>query len=872
MQQSNLRPFNGANCSGNPKTGRMIRNILKASQVSLTALSNIYILRIPLLICLLILVAGTVMGQPSPTSAAERLKLIEQKKKLDQRSTVNSISFRNIGPSVMSGRIVDVDVNPGDPTEFYAAYATGGLWHTINNGQSFEPVFDNEAVIFIGDIAVNWTASTDTSNRIIWVGTGEVNSSRSSYAGIGVYKTMNGGKTWEYKGLPGSQHIGKILLHPSDPSIAWVAAMGALYSYNKERGVYKTTDGGNSWQHSLYIDEKTGVVDMDINPANPDEIYAAAWSRLRKGWNFEEAGPAGGIYKSTDGGKKWIRLNSGQSGFPEGKGIGRIGIAVYPKDPRIVYAVLDNNFSKTVSKEKKDTANYTLDDFKNISKEKFLQLDEHKLDSFLLKNRFPKKYTAAVIREKVVRGTLGASAVYDYLADANADLLNASVIGAEVYRSDDAGKTWKKTHEKEINTFRTYGYYFGKIYVSPVDEKKLFVLGVEVLESKDGGKNFMAIDKGNVHADHHALWINPKKDSHLINGNDGGINITYDNGSNWYKANAPSVGQFYDIDVDNAKPYNVYGGLQDNGTWYGPSDHKENNDWTASGHYAYKSIGGGDGMQVQVDKRDNKTVYLGYQFGFYARRNLETGAVKGIRARHDLGETPLRFNWQVPILLSSHQPEVLYYGTNKFHRSLNQGDTLYTLSEDLTNGMKVGDVPFGTITTISESPLKFGLLYCGTDDGNVQLSKDGGYTWSLVSKKLPSNLYISRVVASRHKEGRVYVTMNGYREDDFKAYLFVSEDYGSTWKQLGKDLPYEPLNVLVEDPRSEDVLYVGSDGGLYLTNDGGQSFMSWNKGLPHSVPVHDIAIQERENEIVLGTHGRSIYIAKLPEPGDSKSK
>ena len=797
-------------------------------------------------------------AQVKPTPAAERLKKIQQRKELFQKSLVNDIAFKNIGPSIMSGRISDVEVNPDDPTEFYAAYASGGLWHTVNNGQSFVSIFDSTDILTIGDIAVNW------KTRTIWVGTGEVNSSRSSYAGIGIFTSHNNGRTWEYMGLPESHHIGKIQLHTTDPLTAWVAVLGHLYSPNKDRGIYKTNDGGKSWKHTLYINENTGVVDLDINPSNPMELYAAAWYRTRTAWNFEEGGKSSGIYKSTDGGETWLLSTKGNNGFPVGEGIGRIGIAVYPKNPQIIYAVLDNNFRKPdTARRRTDTGRYILKDFNQLAAIEFLKLDEKKLDAFLRQNRLPSKYTATSVKELVRTEKVKPTALYEYLFDANTALFETPIIGCEVYRSDNAGLTWQKTNTKEIPNYNTYGYYFGKIYVSPYNENKVYTLGFYMQLSTDGGKTFKTIDKSNVHPDHHALWINPKKDNHFINGNDGGLNITYDDGASWYKANMPSVGQFYAIALDDAKPYNVYGGLQDNGTWFGPATHKEDAGWIDNGEYAFKSIGGGDGMQVQVDTRDNQTIYSGFQFGSYSRQNREKKDFKSVKPRHEMGEPSLRFNWQSPILLSVHNQDVFYLGSNRFHRSLNKGDSMIALSNDLTNGKKEGDVPFGTITTLSESPLKFGLLYAGTDDGNIHISKDGGYTWSNVSKNLPQGLWVSRVIASQFKEGRVYVTLNGYRNDHFLPYLYVSDDYGNTWKVTGKNLPNEPLNVVKEDPKSDSIVYVGSDGGLYVSIDQGNSFMTWNSGLPRSVPVHDIAIHQRDNEIVLGTHGRSLYVAKL---------
>ena len=829
------------------------------------------------LICIFTHLHLCTFSQVSATPAEERMKKVQQRKALEQKSVVNDISFRNIGPVTMSGRVVDIEANPDDPTEFYVAYASGGLWYTKNNGLSFKSIFDSEDILTIGDIAVNWKTKT------IWVGTGEVNSSRSSYAGIGVYKSADGGKTWEYLGLPDSQHIGKIQLHPSDDNTAWVAVLGHLYSPNKERGVYKTTDGGKTWKKTLYIDDNTGAVEMDINPQNANELYTAMWHKTRSAWDFVENGKTSGIYKSTDGGETW-KLISG-NGFPNDDGVGRIGLCVYPKNPQIVYAVLDNQNNKPDT-ARRDTSVYRTDDFKGLTKETFAQLDSKKLDTFLSRNRMYPRYTSKILKDAVANEKFKPTVLYDYL-NVNTGF-ESNPIGCEIYRSDNGGQSWKKVNEKEIGMFFTYGYYFAKIYVSPYNENKVYILGLNAMESMDGGKTFKNIDRNNVHADHHALWINPKKDSHLINGNDGGVNITYDDGEVWYKANTPPVGQFYAITTDNAKPYNVYGGLQDNGVWY-VSSQAGRNPFAGSGLGqtvgGEVNIGGGDGMQVQVDTRDNTTAYSGSQFGSYSRTNRITReGTRRITPRHELGEFPYRFNWQSPILLSSFNQDIVYFGSNHFHRSMNKGDTMITMTPDLSNGKKEGNVPYGTLTTISESPLRFGLIYTGTDDGNLHVTKDGGYNWEQLNQtnqpstgkkdKKPQtsnlklqthNLWVSRVLASQHKESRVYVTLNGYRIDNFLPYVYVSDDHGKTWMQIGKDLPNEPVNVIREDPKDENILYVGTDGGLYVSFDKGNSFMIWNKGLPRSVPIHDIAIQQRENEIVLGTHGRSLYIAKLDE-------
>ena len=827
-----------------------------------------------------LLIFTFVFGQVNPTPASERMQGLNLRRKLESRSLLNEVQFHNIGPSIMSGRVVDIDANPEDPTEFYVAYATGGLWHTTNNGQSFTPIMDSLDMLFIGDIAVNWNSKP----RIIWVGTGEVNSSRSSYAGVGVYKTTNNGKTWEYLGLPESHHIGKVQLHPTNPDIAWVAALGHLYSANKDRGVYKTTDGGKTWKQTLYVDDNTGAVDLDINPANPNELYAGMWYRVRRAWKFEESGKTSGIYKSSDGGDTWKIVSGPGSGFMTGDKVGRIGIAVYPQKPNIVYAIVDNNNPKPDTTKKNDSL-YKKEDFKSLTIEQFAQLDSKKLDTFLKKSFFPRKYTAALVKDMVATGKVKPTAVWDYL-DSDDGFQNSGIYGCEIYRSDDYGITWKKTNEKGIGIFSTYGYYFGKIFVSPVNENKLVITGVSLQLSTDGGKTFKNIDKANVHGDHHVVWMNPKRDSHMINGNDGGCNISYDNGEHWFFANTPPVGQYYSVVTDDDRPYNVYGGLQDNNVWYGTSSNQEGPRWQSSGDYPYKSLVGGDGMQVQVDTRDNTTTYAGSQFGVYSRLNRKTrGDRKSVRPQHQLGETPLRFNWQTPILLSKHNQDIFYIGANRLYRSFNKGDSLALASNDLSNGRVPGNVPYGTLTTLSESPVRFGMLYAGTDDGNIHRSNDGGYSWEQLNQtgpppppvkkgaKLPTansklqtnNLWVSRVTASQHKEARVYVSLNGYRFDNFAPYLYMSDDYGNTWKTIGKDLPYEPINVIREDPKNDSILYVGTDGGLYVSFDQGNSFMIWNGGLPKSVPVHDIAIQQRENEIILGTHGRSLYVSKLDD-------
>lgn len=801
---------------------------------------------------------GLSAQNPVPATPAQpRIQSYAQRQALRDASIANAIAFRNVGPTVMSGRVADIDVWEEDPTHFYVAYASGGLWKTENNGLSFTPLFEKEVVMTIGDIAVDWETGT------IWVGTGEVNSSRSSYAGTGIYKSTDEGKTWTHLGLPETHHIGRILLHPDDPNTAWVAALGHLYSSNPERGLYKTSDGGKSWARTLYAGPETGVVDLIMEPGNPDVLYAATWQRERRAWNFVESGAESAIYKSTDGGDTWARLTNINSGFPTGEGTGRIGLDMVQADGNmILYAAIDN-YGRRPAKQKEDEL--TKAELRTMTKEAFLELPPYQIKDYLRSNGFPKKYSLETVLEMVTKDEITPQDLVAYVEDANSLLFDTPVIGLEVYRSDNGGRTWSKTHDDYIDqVYNSYGYYFGQIRVAPQDPNQIFVMGVPVLRSDDGGKTWTNIMQDNVHADHHALWINPNRPEHLILGNDGGINISYDNGAHWVKCNSPAVGQFYTVAVDDAKPYRIYGGLQDNGVWMGPSNYEASDRWHATGQYPYKEIMGGDGMQVAIDPRDNQTVYTGFQFGNYFRINTSTEKTTYITPKPNLGERPYRWNWQAPIHLSIHNPDILYMGAQKMLRSMNQGENFEEISGDLTQGGMTGDVPYGTLSSIHESPLQFGLLYAGSDDGLVHLSRDGGFSWSNITSNLPGDLWVSRVQASAHQKSRVYVALNGYRWDDFTPYLYVSEDYGSTWQRIGQDLPLEPVNVIREDPEHPELLYVGTDHGLYISLDKGKHFMLLDNNLP-AVAVHDLAIQNTAKELVVGTHGRSIYVGRIKE-------
>ena len=740
---------------------------------------------------------------------------------------------------------------------FYVAFASGGLWETKNQGASFEPLFDREIVMTIGDIAVDW------KNNVIYVGSGENNSSRSSYSGYGMFKSIDNGKTWEQIGIEDSHHIGRIILHPADPNTMWVSVLGHLYSTSEARGVYKTTDGGKNWKKVLYANDKAGGIELVSHPDNSEVLYAALWERERSAWNFIGSGDGSGIYKTTDGGETWNKISGGTSGFPDTKGTGRVGMAVAPSDPSIVYAILDNQDRK--AKEEKKDEGLTKDELRDMSRDSFLEVKDSVLTVFLSKNRFPKKYTAASIKASVKNGKIQPIALVEYLEDANAMLFDTPVIGSEVYRSNDGGATWSKTHEGYLeDLFYSYGYYFAQISVDAKDPDKVYTMGVPIIKSADGGKTWSNINKYNVHVDHHALWVNPDRSGHLINGNDGGVNISFDDGENWTKCNTLPVAQFYDVNVDMATPYNVYGGLQDNGVWVGPSNYNSERPWSDEAKYSWQELLGGDGMQVEIDTRDNNTVYTGFQFGNYYRINKLTGETKRITPVHELGERPLRWNWETPVHLSRHNQDVLYMGSNKFHRSMDKGDTFETLSGDLTTGGRKGNVSYGTMTSIVESPMRFGLIYIGTDDGNIHVSHNVGHSWEKISNRLPADMWVSSVVPSAHKEGRVYATLNGYRWDNFEALVYKSDDYGKSWVKIGTDLPAEPVNVIVEDNVNPDVLYVGTDNGAYVSMDRGQSFMAFGTSLPN-VAVHDIVIQTREKDLIIGTHGRSIYVADLEE-------
>ncbi len=739
------------------------------------------------------------------------------------------LAWRALGPVNHSGRVVDVEVDPKHPGTFYVAAASGGVWKTSDHGLHFTPIFDGQDCFSIGDIAVD-----PSDPETIWVGTGEANNQRSSYWGHGVYKSTDGGKTWRRVGLRDSHHIGRIAVDPTDGDRVFVAALGHLYTPNDERGLYLTTDGGKTWRRVLKISKDVGVVDVAIKPDDPKIVLAASYERRRRAWHFDGAGPGSGLWRSTDGGKTWTRVTEG---LPSGE-IGRIGISFCASKPNVVYLTLSNQNPRKV---------------KRVTVE-------------------PEEGAAPAPDESAAGGGGEAPAVLDGGAVQGPEIVRAQrrarrrapTQGGEVYRSDDAGRTWRKVNRKPVGGRPPY--YYGQIRVAPQDPDKVWVLSTVLFVSKDGGKNFARDGAPGVHGDHHALWIDPHDGEHLLLGNDGGLCESWDGGRHWIHFENLPIGQYYAISVDNADPYRIYGGTQDNGSWGIPSRGP-----TARGlrlQDSYK-VAGGDGFYVRVDPEDPNTLYAESQFGGLVRVDLKTMRLRSIKPRPERGQAAFRFNWMSPLVVSPHNHTILYFGGNRLFRSLNRGEDWTAISPDLTTRdpkKLAGNVPHCTITTISESRLRFGLIWVGTDDGKLWLTADGGRTWRDRTAALPSEargLWISRVCASRFAEGRCFVAVTGYREDRFEPLLYVTDDYGLTFRRIAGDLPREgPVNVVLEDARDPDLLFAGTEFGVFFSLSRGGRWHRLGKGLP-TVAVHDLALQERERELVAGTHGRGVWVLPI---------
>lgn len=696
---------------------------------------------------------------------------------------LSRIPFRSIGPAVMSGRIANMDVDPKNKSVIYIASASGGVWKSTSGGVNWRPIFDTMDSASIGDVKVSRADS-----NIVWVGAGESNNRNSSAWGFGMYKSTDAGETWKKVGLEETQQIARIVTHPKDPKKIWAAVIGPLWGASEHRGVYMTEDGGETWKKVLYVDEKTGAIDIVIDPKNPNILFAGMYERMRFPWTFYSGGPNGGVFRSKDGGKTWTKLTKG---LPTGS-TGRIGLTIYPKNPKIVYAI--------------------------IEAERGTQPEQNQNG---------------------------------------------------VYRSDDGGDSWKK-----MGTHTTRPFYYHEIMVDPNDDTHLYSLSTQLMESTDSGLTWRPV-RISIHVDFHAIWIDPDNSQHFWVGNDGGAAETWDGGRTWRWANGIVVAQFYAIGFDMANPYHVYGGLQDNGSWGGPSRTRVQR---GIGNFHWYRVAGGDGFHVQVDPVENTTVYAESQGGAIVRFDKKTGQSRSIRPRPPQGET-YRFNWSSPIVLSPHNPRTVWFGGNKLFKSVDRGDNWQVVSPDLTTNDPKKQEPMGgltpertgaethcTIITISESPVRPDVVWVGTDDGLVHVTKNGGVEWTSVTANLvdvPANTWCSRVEASRYSLERCYATFDGHRSNDMKPYVLMTDDFGKTWKNITNNLPANgSVYVIKEDPMNPDLLYVGTEFGLFVSFNRGETWTQWKTNFP-TVAVHDLAIHPREREIVVGTHGRGIYIAPV---------
>jgi photosystem II stability/assembly factor-like uncharacterized protein len=689
------------------------------------------------------------------------------------------LQWRCVGPAAMGGRTVDIDVVEKEPWIIYAAIGPSGVWKSVNNGISWRPVFHKENTVSVGDIAV-----VQSQPNIVWVGTGEATCRNSVTIGDGVYKSTDSGRTWTNVGLADTRHISRIIPDPDDPNIVYVAAMGHLWGPNEERGIYKTSDGGKTWQKVLYVDENTGFADIAMDPSDSLTLFAAAYEYRRLPYHFASGGPGSGLYKTTDGGETWQKLTKD---LPAGI-MGRIGIDVSRSNPDVVYVLIEHE-------------------------------------------------------------------------------------DAGIWRSEDKGESWTRTCDnKTYESINFRPFYYSQIRVDPSDDKVVYVFSGGSYVSKDMGKKFRAISAG-THSDHHALWIDPDNPLHLIDGNDGGIDISYDGGKTWQGIQHMALAEVYQIGFDLRSPYYVYCGLQDNGVWGGPSATLDNQgiinaDWFV--------VGSGDGFYAQVDPNDHNIVYANSQMNGLYRYDMRIKKSQTIRPLASLEEPPYRFNWNSPIHISPHDSKVVYTGGNYLFKTTDAGHSWEIISPDLSTNdpdkQKDSGGPITpdntgaeihcTIITISESPVQSGVIWCGTDDGNVQVTKDGGKTWKNVVKNiegLPPNTWCSRIEASHFYESTAYAAFDGHRHDDYNAYLYKTSDYGKTWTSLKGNLPFGWIHVIREDLVNPKLLYVGMEFGIYGSLDGGKTWFSLQNNLP-TVAVRDIAVHPKENDLIIGTHGRGIWI------------
>ncbi len=774
------------------------------------------------------------------TAPESRWAAWERQQAMTKASTLTALPWRSIGPSIQGGRVVDIESVPNQPFSFYVAFASGGVWKSTNNGQSFIPLSDGLPSMILGDIAVDPNAP-----ETLWVGTGEPNASRSSYSGLGVFRSTDGGKSFESKGLLGADRIARILIDPRNSKRILVAVQGPLYSEGGMRGVFVSEDAGLSWKQTLKTDNGwSGATELVFHPTNPNVVYAATWDKQRSSWDFRESGTGSAVYKSTDAGLTFKKLQA----FPSGPGVGRIGLAVSAAKPDWIYASVDQHAPMPEAQRLLGGQPLSPARLKAMSKAEFLSQDPDQIEQFLAGSDFPTTLDAAKLIESLKSDVITMDQLRAKLLDGDASLFNTDITGLELYRSENAGDAWEKRHAQPIRDLTyTYGYYFSMLAVAPDNAEQVTLLGMPLAISDDGGKTFSGrLNNEEVHVDHHVWKIDPNFPNRILNGNDGGADISYDGGLHWSRFDRQAVGQSYAIAFDMAQPYNIYTGLQDNGTVKGSSRAKPDD------LEAWTFVGGGDGMQIEVDPRDN-SIYTGYQFGNYSY----SGGGE-VRPRAPMAEPLYRFNWQTPIRLSKFNADVLYMGGNKLFRSLDKGKTFEAISGDLTRSKARGNVPYATITAIAESPQQFGLLWAGTDDGQMWVTADSGVSWRDVGKSLP-DAWISGIEPSKSARFRAYAALNSYRTDDQRAMLYVTEDLGRTWRDIAEGLPNVPVNVVREDPQNANVLYVGTDRGVYASLDRGKNWQVLGKDLPN-VPVHDLQVHPRDRELIAGTHGRSIWV------------
>ncbi len=719
------------------------------------------------------------------------------------------LEYRNLGAFRTGAWIADIAVpvkpDAANKYTFYVGTRAGGVWKTTNNGTTFDCITDDLGVTSIGVVEV-----AASNPEIVWVGTGEAYNARSSYAGNGIYVSRDGGKTWTAKGLKDSHHINRILIHPTNPEIVYAAVMGHLFTPNEERGVFKSVNGGDTWEKILYIDDKTGVIDLTMNLSNPDILYAASYEKMRTAWTFEPGGAGSRIYKTSDGGKSWKKL---ESGLPAGV-LGRIGIDIHQGNPDIVYAVIQN-----------------------------LNPDPE----FDLKN---------------ARTT-----------NANIDATYDALLGGEVYRSDDGGESWKKMSDKKTDVSGKAAYSFNQIYADPVNADNVYIVGVSMFYSFDAGKTWPMGWRGRDRfqsnfGDVRCFWIDPEDPRHMMLGSDGGIYSTWDGGLTMNHYYQLPTGEIYDVEVDQSSPYNIYIGLQDHETWKGPS-----NSWSGSvGIEDWVITGEADGMYTRVDPENNRWLYYTGQFGLHHWVDQLNGTRVDISPKAPKGMPPYRNTWTTPLEISPKNPGILYTGGQNLLRSLDRGNTWEEISPDLTtndpakiNGK--GHMQFCTISAISESPVKSGVIWVGTDDGRVHLTKDYGVTWEEFTDALfiagaPKNMYVSRLVASAYQAGTAYLTKTGFRDDVFKPFVYKTTDFGKSWEPITTGLPDAPVSAICEDPSNPQVLYLGCDRGVFVSFNGGKSWISLKLNMPPA-PVTDLTVHPREKDLVVGTYGRGLWIADV---------